>query len=268
MKQFAKSLFYCVIALAPLSLWAGVRIQMEETDLKSNKATRQEMMIDATRLRVNTDANTSVLFLTDGGRNRMVMLDKARNTYQEIDQQTMNQMGQQMQSAMSMMQEQMKNMPAEQRAMMEKMMQGKMGGGGAPPVATTYTSTGSATVNGFACTKYEGKRGAEKVSEMCAAQAAAMKMTPGDYQVFEKMKEFMSGFQSAMQNSPFAGRIGSYGEKGVEGFPVQSLSFTNGQPVHRVDLKSIEQASFSDADFSLGSAKKTDMPMGPGGRGR
>ena len=38
----------------------------------------------------------------------------------------MKQMGQQMSAAMAQMQAAMKNMPPEQRAMMEKMMKGKM----------------------------------------------------------------------------------------------------------------------------------------------
>ena len=118
--------FVATAVLATAPLFAGVRIQMENTDLATNKTTTQVIMMDNTRLRVDADEKTSMMFLTDGGRNRMVILDKAKNTYQEIDEQTMKQMGQQVSGAMAQMEAAMKNMPPEQRAMMEKMMKGKM----------------------------------------------------------------------------------------------------------------------------------------------
>jgi hypothetical protein len=273
------SVFFAAVLVTPA--WAGIRIQEESTNVATGETSRQEILLDADRMRVNItgkdstgkDSKTAVMFLTDGGRNRMVMLDKDKNEYREMDQQTMNQMSQQMQGAMAQMQEQMKNMPPEQREMMEKMMKGKMGkmpGQGAPPARTVYTSKGSGSVNGFSCTKYEGVRGAEKVTELCAAKPSEIKFSPSDFQVFEKMKEFMGGFQSAMANSPFAGGGGGnlrdFADPGFEGFPVQQTLFRNGQPELKMETKSIARASLSDADFSLGNAKKVEMPAMPAGR--
>ena len=94
-------------------------------------------------------------------------------------------------------------------------------------------------------------------------------MSPGDYQVFEKMKEFTASLQDAMKNSPMGGAMqtSAVTESGISGFPVESVSFRNGQPSSRMELKSLTNTSFSDADFSLGTAKKMEMP-GMGGRGR
>ncbi|HEY6347723.1 MAG TPA: DUF4412 domain-containing protein [Bryobacteraceae bacterium] len=237
---------------------------MELADLKTNKLDKQELLIDTTRLRVNRDAGSSVLFLTDGGRNRLVMLDKTKNEYTEIDQQAINQLGAQMQGAMAQMAQMeaaMKNMPPEQRAMMEKMMKGKMPTPQAAASATTtYTAKGSATVNGFPCTKYDGDQAGSKVAEVCAAPLAAIRLSASDFQLFDKMREFMSGIQSAMKNSPFASNASGFTERGFEGFPVQRIEFSNGQAVQRIDLKSADQTTFGDADFSLGNAKKMNLP--------
>src|ERR1700687_486537 len=119
MKRLA---FVAVTALTTAPLFAGVRIQMESTDLATNKTSTQQILLDNTRLRVDADANTSVMFLTDGGKNRMVMLDKKANEYREMDEQMMNQLGQQMQGAMAQLEAQLKNMPPEQRKMVEQMM--------------------------------------------------------------------------------------------------------------------------------------------------
>jgi len=267
MRTMTRLAFVATVALSTAPLFAGVRIQMENTDLGTNKTSTQVIMMDNTRLRIDADEKTSMMFLTDGGRNRMVILDRTRNTYQEIDEQMMKQMGQQMSGAMAQMDEAMKNMPPEQRAMMEKMMKGKMPQAAAPAVRTVYTAKGSGTVNGFSCTKYDGTKGAEKVSEVCAASASQIKVTPGDYQVFEKMKEFTAGLQDAMKNSPMGASMqaSSVAESGINGFPVQTASFRNGQAASRMELKSVTNTNFSDADFSVGTATKVGMPAMPGG---
>lgn len=266
------SCFTLAVAAAPL--WAGVRIKVDVTDLASKAVTQQELLLDTGRMRMNmtpaTGPKTSVLFLTDGGRNRIVMLDSERNEYREMDQQTMAQLSQQLQGAMSQLQAQLQNMPPEQRAAMEKMMAGRMGqlaGQGAAAPKTVYTARGSASANGFACTKYDGMRGAEKVMELCAAKPGDLHLEAADFQTIEKLRDFVSQMTAGLANSPLAQtRVGDWVQPGIEGFPVQSMAYSGGQATMRTDVKQAERASFSDADFSVGSAKKVDMPLGRRGR--
>lgn len=254
-----------IVAAAPL--WAGVRIKVDLTDLKTGKVTQQDILLDAERLRVDMGGEgggNSVFFLTDGGRNRIVILDKSRNEYREMDQQTMAQMGQMMQGAMAQMQSQLANLPPEQRARVEQMMRGRMGQAGAAAQGprTTFTAKGSSTANGFACTKYEGMSGAEKVSEVCAAKPADLHFSAADFQVFEKMREFTA---SLTANSPLANmRMADFAQQGFEGFPVQQTIFTGGQASMKTDVKSVDRANLSDADFSLGSARKAELMPGRG----
>ncbi len=270
MKRLA---FVATAALAPMfvmaPLFAGVRIQSEDTNLSTKKVSTNEILLDTNRLRVNSDDGNSVMFLTDGGRNRMVMLDKARNTYQEMDEETMKKMGQQMSAMMTQLQAQLKNMPPEQRQMMEKMMKGKMPQAAAAAAPkTVYTSKGSGSVNGFSCTKYEGDLKGVKESEVCAALPAQIKLTPADLQIFEKMKQFSSTLLSSLANSPVHIKVPSgYGfDEGYEGFPIQKIDFENGRATSRSELKSITRVNLTDADFSLGNAKKVEIPT-LGGRG-
>jgi hypothetical protein len=193
----------------------------------------------------------------------MVMLDPARNEYREMDRQSMEQFSQQLQGAMAQMQSQMQNLPPEQRARMEQMMKGRMGQAAAAPVRTTYTARGSGSVNGFACTKYEGMRGAEKVAEVCAAKPADVHFAPADFQVFEKMREFGGSLMNGLANSPLANnRLADLAQPGYDGFPIQQTTFSGGQATTKMELKGLERANFSDADFSLGSARKVDLMPG------
>jgi len=270
MKQ-SLSAICALISLAVMPVWAGKRIQMESTDLTKNTVKQREILLDADRMRVN-DGDTSVMFLTAGG-SRMVMLDKAKNEYREMDQATQDAMAQQLGGIMAQVEGMMKNMTPEQRAMMEQAVKGKMAQ--AIPAAANpsimFVARGTATVNGFRCTNYDGMRDGQKASEICAADAGAININPADFQVMEKMAAFMQSMVSATQNSPLASMIPktSFAQPGIKGFPVQTTTFTNGQAVTREVLKSAFDTKFTDADFSTGSAKKVEMPnLGAiGGRG-
>jgi hypothetical protein len=265
------SLWLALVLAVPV--FAGVRIQLESPNSITGEVTKGEILLDGDRLRINEtgkDTNNSTLFLTDGGRNRIVTLNKTKNEYEEMDQQTMNQMMPlmqaqaqaqmaQTQAQMAQLQAQMKNMPPEQRAAMEKMM-AQMKGLGTPaaPAPLVFTAKGRGSANGFACTKYEGNRGAEKVYEVCAASPSDLKFAASDFQVYEKMKEFMAGLLGKMSPLMGAGYAAALNTLGFPGFPVQEIKFNNGTAGARTDAKTIERATFSNADFSLGSAKKVD----------
>ena len=95
-------ILFSILAVAPLC--AGVRILSETQEHGSGSVSKQEVLVDNTRLRMNMTGkqNMSILFLTAGG-NRLVMIDRARKEYREIDQAQMNEMSQQMQRVMSAM---------------------------------------------------------------------------------------------------------------------------------------------------------------------
>lgn len=225
---------------------------MESTDLTTNATVQRETLIDANRLRVN-DGDTSILFLTQGG-DRLVILTKSRNEYQEIDKAMMDQMG----GMMAQLEAAMKGIPPEQRAMMEQMMKGKMGAA-APAAAAppTYTAKGAGNVSGFRCTNYDEMQGGQKTAELCTAAPADLGLNPADFQVFSRMQAFTQAMQGPMaQMMP----RGSGPRTGLNGFPVQTVDFKAGKAASRELVKSITDVALTDADFSLGSAKKVEMP--------
>jgi hypothetical protein len=264
------------LALSSLSLSAaGVRLQSEMTDIGTGTVTKMDMLLDQMRMRVNMVGpknSTSVLFLTDGGRDRMVMLDTAKNEYTEMDKATIDKMAQQMQGAMGQMQAMMDKMPPAQRAAMEKAMKGMPGQmkGAAAAAALekpVYSAKGGSSVNGFSCTKYDGVSKGQKVVELCAAAPSVVHFAPTDYAVFERMKKFTEGLRQMAANSPVGGLdFSAFTDPGYQGIPVAQTTFSNGKATMKTEVKSIKSASFSDADFSLGSATKREMPGMPSAR--
>jgi len=61
-------------------------------------------------------------------------------------------------------------------------------------------------------------------------------------------------------------------DNGISGFPIKGTTFQNGQATREDVLKSITETAFTDADFSIGNAKKTEMPdmssLTGGGKGK
>ncbi len=255
--------------LAVVPMLGAVKILSETAN--GNRTARQTMIIDSDKMRADmtssTGESTSVMFLTDGGRDRFVLLDTAKNEYREIDQQTMKRMSQQMQGAMTQLNERLKNLTPEQRAMMEKMMKGQMPPGMGQVTKqepVVYKATGSGNVNGFACTMYQGTRGGEKVVEVCAAQPNQLKVTAADMQVFERLKQFTAEMTSAIGN--FASAAAQFADVGVPGFPVSRVTYNGGQVTHKSEVKSVGRAALTGSEFSTGGAKKAEFM--PGARKR
>jgi hypothetical protein len=84
------------------------------------------------------------------------------------------------------------------------------------------------------------------------------------------MKEFSAGLLNMTTSGPFfnANTVASITESGYSGFPVQSTSFKNGKASEKTELKVIQRATFSDADFSLGNARQVDLMPAQKGKGK
>jgi hypothetical protein len=259
--------------LAAGSAQSGVILKGQVTNLKENATSEIRILVDSSRLRVDTrgkDVDASMILHIRGDDYQMIALDNRRKEYRVLDRKTMAEMQTKISGAMAQMQEQIKNMTPEQRAMMEKLMGKKFGemmGGGAPAeLPMSYRETGAATVHGRACKKYDVFRGQEKVSELCAAKPESMELGPQEMALFEKMKAVFDDMTKALRRLPGITRYQvDFAAKPVDGFPIQQIVFSEGRPEARFEFYEAARRNFSDADFSTGDAKKVETPMGPPG---
>jgi hypothetical protein len=229
----------------------GVTLVMRDT--VNGTATTNQMYMDPTHVRVETQTNNErMAFVYDGPAKVIRIVNYTRKSYQEIDQAQMQGMGTQLNAAMAKMQEQMKNLPPEQRKMMEDMMKGRGGmpgmpGAGAPAAPPTYKHVGADRVGQWSCAKYEGYRGAEKVSEICAVDPKAVDLTPADFAAVKQLSEFMATLipQAAEQMAV----NGTMAEHGFNGLPIRRVSLTNGQPVFTSELESVRRGAIPASSF-------------------
>jgi hypothetical protein len=126
----------------------------------------------------------------------------------------------------------------------------------APALAPiTYKRTGTSKVKDWACTTYEGFRGAEKVVELCAAAGSSIGLTAADFVIAQQAIAMMKGITSADQLE----RIPVYGNvqnQGFAGFPVRRVNFRNGKADTTAELVEFKREAIPASTFDLPAGYK------------
>lgn len=252
---------FVLLAMTPGISLAGVVFVFQRTEHgEGGKQVRSRISIEGRRLRIDNQvgdtgqAEVTMIFLGDS--RKMVNIDHQRKQYMVIDQRAMDAVAGQMNEAMAKLQEQLKNMPPERRAMVEKMMKGRMSGMGAPPPApapSKVVATGrTGSAGGYACEVYEVSRAGVKHREMCVTGWANIGGGAGPGAVMKDMaaftKEMMSSVTKSMGVSGQPGNPLDFVDQ-VEGFPVSTRHFENGRLKSETVLESMEERSLDGSIF-------------------
>lgn len=240
----------------------GVVLELEIKDLTSSEPPQTATASVAGRnLRMaiagpRGEAN-DVIFR--GERREMVMVDHGSKTYVVMDEAAIKGLATQVSSAMSQMEEMLKNVPPEQRAMVEQMMTSRgMGASAAAakPSPTELRRTGErATHSGFPCVKYEVLRDGRVIREFWVTEWSNIEGGADARAAFEQMAGLMQEMVSAFSQSSFGSMI-SIDEPMFEymtqisGYPVVTREFSaagaveNETTLTSATRKAIEAATF------------------------
>ena len=267
------SLPACLL-LASAAFAQGVVIVENHGPAQGGQKSATKVHIEGDRLFIETQQDgkkQGVLFLGDA--KVMRMLDYSNNTYREMTQQDVQQMGDSMAQMRQMMEEKLKNMPPQQRQMVEQMMKQKMGaampgaGQASSPVVYTKVASGQ-TVRQWSCDKYEGMRDGQKVWEVCAVDFAQFGVDPSDLRVFQGMAEMFKSLVPQGADDLF--KIGfdePQNDQGFQGVPIDRLSFRNGAPHQKYEVLEVTRQDIDDALFEVPQGfKKVEMPKVGGPR--
>ena len=195
--------------------------------------------------------------LYDTRRNIGIHVSTADKEYMEIDQATIagfadsvNAMKAQFAPQIQVMREQLKNLPPEQRAMLEKSMGGmvNLGAMESQPVENVTTvKRGSDKISGFTCDRYDVMSDKERVADMCLATEAGAGMSKDDFATLRKMMKFMREMASSAQklSSDLGGPQIVMGD--ADGVPVAMKDFKYG---HEYQVSGVSDASLDSARFS------------------
>ncbi|HEU4530162.1 MAG TPA: hypothetical protein VFR59_03220 [Steroidobacteraceae bacterium] len=215
---------------------AGSEIQSASRALPAgNQTAATTLQVEAGQLRMEqTDAEgkpaeSGLIFKND----TIYGLNHAGRTYTVVDRATIARIADRMGQNYKKMQEQIEQMPPEQRDAMEVAMRGSK---------TEFAKSGrSEKVDGKNCQIWEGTREGEKVIEYCVVPYASV---AGGQEVVNTMKNLMNLMQAmydamsgaAMGASPFTTEW--EGVNSIDGFPVVVRVFEEGTPMSENRLKS------------------------------
>jgi hypothetical protein len=254
--------------------WAadGVLIVQKITTAGGAPQTHQ-IQIEAHRMRAEVAGvgGRSQVIVFDGTHDVMMMIDDTNKTYSEITKADVEALSSQMSAAMSQMQDQLKNLPPEQRAQIEAMMRGRgmpgaRGAGAAAPPKMQYKKTGTDHVGKWTCDKYEGFTDGEKKQDLCTVDPKVLGLSMADFAVTKDVANF---FQKLMPgNAAQMFRVGSMEDQGFSGVPVRSVT-TVGTGSVTSEIADVQRQSFPDTLFQAPAGyEKRPSPFTGRGRGR
>lgn len=165
-----------------------------------------------------------------------------------------------------MMDEQMKNMPPDQRAMMEKMMQGRMQGmqgmqGRMPGMGTPqgqeeeeplrFEANGQSEWQSYSCNQYKVYDGGVNIQEICAVSMDQIDGAEEMTDAFHQMAAFMKKMTGTFKAGPFAqaGKTPMDMMQEIDGFPVVTRHLENGKTASETFLKSVNSKKLDPALF-------------------
>lgn len=249
-----------------VSAQAGAVYETTNKDLGNNgKETVTVLRVQDGKLRVenNDPQNQSVMIFKDDAMHAVDIRDKS---YTVIDRAAVKQIADQINPALKQMEEQLKNMPPEQRAMVEKMMGKNMPNTqqGAPAEIVKTGKKGNFA--GQACTYVEIKRAGALEQELCLAPPASLTGGQEMFAVAKRMSELMQEMLSSI-NAPWLrqtinNQMESYSK--LDGYPVFGRYYVNGKPAIETTLKSMRAENVPAAQFEVPAGfKRRDMMPQP-----
>jgi hypothetical protein len=105
-------------------------------------------------------------------------------------------------------------------------------------------------------TTYDGFRGAENVSEICAAESG-LELTPADFQAFQQLADFMQSIAPQIDQIATNGTVEN---QGFAGFPVRRVSFRNGKPATTSELVGLRREAIPAPTFAVPDTQRGLRP--------
>jgi hypothetical protein len=255
--------------------YADVQFEMEQKEMSPESVGQIKGKVKGDNLRMDFFENGNRLegsMIYRGDMKEIIMINHDDKSYLVLDQATMNALAKQFEQAMSQMEEAMKNMPPDQRAKMEEMMKQKMPGayGGGTYVAPVLKKTGTGSVNGISCTKYDVFKGDVKVRQHCVANWNSIQGGEEMMTVMLQMADFMD--QMAKSFSKAGNFVGDQVQfersvfnqlRQLNGFPVQTIEYDDGKVEAESTFKSSEKGNIDAADLEPPAGytqQKTPLP--------
>jgi len=256
MKKLNTLLFFVLLLTSRIAL-AGVVMEMITKDGSGQQTGTSTIYAQSEMVRIDnigggSGEKISMIFRGED----FLMLNHQDKTYVVMDEAMIEETASQMSAMMKQMEEQLANIPPEQRAMVEKMMRGQMQGmmppqAPAAPPPPRVEAGESGHWKSYPCVKYSVYSGGEKSEEICAASLDAIEGSEVVMRGFRKMAEFVTRLTDSLPGSigtMVRNPINTVAQ--IDGFPVHTVHFENGQVTQEDSLESVTEQALDESMFA------------------
>ncbi len=220
-----------------------------ESQIGRQETTTAKAYIEKEKMRVESENGESTVLIFRDDKELFWMIDHGDKTYTEITKADLEKVQKKIADAMDRIEKQMKNVPAEQRQMMENMMKNRMPG---MTEKVEYKKEAEGVkVNRWMTDKYAGYTEGEKVEEIWTAAMDELDIDRDELQVMKGWSEFFEQFSKDMPSFFRAFKVEAGEEEGFSGFPVRHIYYSDGEMQYRTELKEFSEKDFDDSLFEL-----------------
>lgn len=213
------------------SVWSDSTLQFQVKDLTKPKAPVQTQTVyvkDGRILIKAAGGDNRIDLLFNNTDKTMIIVDHAKRTYMPLDEQRVGQLVERAEGLMSTVQEQLANLPPEQRAQLEQLLGNSNLGGiaqgkSAPPPPKKYIKVGMREVHKIRCQGVEVIEGGTKIAELCLAGPSAIGIPNQDFETvkaFQLFGERLARHASKLAEQ-FGARVPEFGNQKLAGLPVE-----------------------------------------------
>jgi hypothetical protein len=263
---------FLLTILFAMPAFSGVVFEIEAENHEDGKTYKTELMAEGGNLKIGMPPREKGakdgFVVYRGNRREMVMVDHENSAYSVFDEKTIRAISGQMSSAMSEMQEALKNVPEDKRAMMEQMMKQRMPAQQPKRVGFQLENTGErATKSGYPCVKYIVHQDGRKVRELWVTDWQNIE---GGREAVDTVEDMADFFRDLLDAIPTVGEAQSLGDpswehmKELGGFPVVTRDFGNdGALKVETVLRSAKRQTIEPSAFEPPSGYKRQEMFGP-----
>ena len=246
------------------SAFAGIHVDNITRDIttKAQQGDTHTMLIQNGMMRTNGSATSSIILKGSS----IIMIDDKRKQYREMTKEDLKKMAAGAGDAMKKMQEQMKKMTPEQRAMMEKMMGSKIPGGiGSPDKPDVWESKSlgtSATVEGRKCQNWNLIRNGAPYEELCVVPYNTL---PGKEDFQKVFKEMSEAFGDLAKSVPGADQSAK-ARMSINGYAVRTRQYASDgkfRPTETIMTKWVEESIPASMFEPPAGYVKAELPKRP-----
>lgn len=267
MKSFVVVLLIAIAAVpsARADLVYSMRTKALAMDPPMMLTHRMSLAADRMALTSEADGKSSH-FVYRGDKQVLWMIEPPTHEYTEIDEASVKALAAQVGPMIEQMREKLAQLPPEQRATMEEILNMQAKKDEPAPKIEVRNSGAKEKIAGYDCVRWDVLRDGTKSGEIWAAKWSATGASKKDFAVLSQLNEFLATLHAAAPATRDLGDGGLIGEMDrVDGFPVRIRQFEDGVLASESTLESLHTESVAASTFEV-PAGYSKRAFGPAGR--